>query len=74
LSDAFTLDESIGIGEAVSLAWSLRDIGSSGFTKFSIPVTGHVTSTGSQVLLPTAAFVDLVAAQFPSYSATSAAP
>lgn len=73
LSDAFTLGESVGIGEAVSLAWSMRDLGADGFSRFTIPVTGHVTSTGAQVLLPTSAFADLLIEEFPSWPAPSAA-
>ncbi|NNF68908.1 MAG: hypothetical protein HKN01_03990 [Acidimicrobiia bacterium] len=72
LSEAFTLDESIGIGEAVSLAWSMRELGAGDFTRFAIPVTGHITTTGANVLLPTEPFDALVAQHFPGFQTTAA--
>ncbi|MBT8213415.1 MAG: hypothetical protein KJN71_09740, partial [Acidimicrobiia bacterium] len=71
LSDAFTLGNSMGIGEAITLAWSMRDIGNAGFSRFKIPVTGHVTTTGAQVLLPTEPFPVVISEYYPDYQASA---
>lgn len=65
LSDAFVLDQGIGINNAVDLAWSLRGKSSEDFARLEVPVEFYVTSAGAQVLLPTEPFQDTLLATYP---------
>jgi LCP family protein required for cell wall assembly len=65
LADAFTLSDSIGIGEAVDLAWDLRGLDLATVHRFTIPVRFYVNEREDQVLLPTASFQDLILEIYP---------
>ena len=65
VADAFTLDAGLGIGEALDLAWSLRDINPSKVERIAIPVETYRTEAGALVLLPTASFPSLLTAVYP---------
>lgn len=60
LSDAFTLDDQLGIGAAVDLAWNNRDLDPGTIVRPKIPVVDHVTSGGAQVLIPTETFQEVL--------------
>lgn len=47
-----TVDSRLGITQAVSLAWTMRDLDDS-ITDISIPVEDYVTQNGAEVLRPT---------------------
>ncbi|MEM9894669.1 MAG: hypothetical protein AAF962_27785, partial [Actinomycetota bacterium] len=61
LGDTFTLDDRLGLTDAVDLAWANRDLRPESFVRLSIPVENYETSGGAQVLLPTASFADVLA-------------
>lgn len=65
VADAFTLDEGLSLGEAIDLAWDLRDIDPKEIEKVSIPVETYRTDTGALVLLPKEPFQSLLTAIYP---------
>lgn len=65
LANTFTIDEGLGLTDAVSLAWDLRGIDASDILRLSIPVRHYTTSTGAQVLLPTAPFINILTEAYP---------
>jgi LCP family protein required for cell wall assembly len=71
LSNAFIVDEGLGISDALSLAWSLRDIDITTIQRLVIPVKLGKTEAGQSVLLATAPF-DEVLSEF--YSSLLADP
>ncbi|MDH3293671.1 MAG: LCP family protein [Acidimicrobiia bacterium] len=60
LADAFTLDDQLGIGAAIDLAWNNRGLDPSTIIRPTIPVTDHVTPGGAQVLIPTKSFQEVL--------------
>ena len=60
VSEAFTLDNQLGMGDAIALAWSFRGLSSNDITRVEIPTKHFVTSGGAQVLLPTTSFDQLL--------------
>ena len=60
LSDAFTLDDRLSLGNAVDLAWNNRHLSADEVVRMSIPVRDFVTSGGAQVLLPTTPFPEVL--------------
>ena len=61
LTNAFTLDNKLGITDAISLAWDLRDLDPTTFTSLSIPVEGQTTSGGAAILVPLVPFDQVLA-------------
>lgn len=61
LSDAFTLDDRLGMQEAVGLAWTNRGLDPDTVVRLTIPVTNHETMGGAQVLLPAQPFAEVLA-------------
>jgi LCP family protein required for cell wall assembly len=57
VSESMALSRSLSIPRSVSIAWDARGMDRSDIRRFAIPVQGHVTSGGAQVLLPTEDFV-----------------
>jgi len=60
LAGAFTIDDGLSLGNAVNLAWGLRDIDVGSIRRPTIPVADYVTSAGAQVLLPQASFAEVL--------------
>ncbi|MBP1632078.1 MAG: hypothetical protein H6Q11_366, partial [Acidobacteria bacterium] len=60
LADAFTIDEGLSLGNAINLAWDLRDIDVSTIRRPTIPAADYVTSAGAYVLLPQASFAEVL--------------
>jgi LCP family protein required for cell wall assembly len=60
LSDAFTLDDGLGVGDAISLAWGMRSLDISSVNRLDIPVTPFVTKEGAEVLLPAGPFSGVI--------------
>ncbi len=56
LTDAFTLDDQLGVTDAIKLAWGLRNIDPSTIVRLQVPVADYTTSQGAAVLIPTASF------------------
>ena len=65
LTNEFTLDNQLGVGDAISLAWSLRSLDAEAISRIRIPVKDFTTDSGKRVLIPTASFADLLAAARP---------
>ena len=66
LSNAFVVDNGLGISEALSLAWSLRDIDVTTIQRLSIPVKLGRTTTGQSILRATVPFDEVLAESYPS--------
>lgn len=71
VADAFTLDDGLGLGEAIDLAWNLRDIDPEEVERISIPVQTYRTDSGALVLLPTETFANLLNAVYPDLFAAA---
>lgn len=65
VADAFTLDDGLGLGEAIDLAWSLRGIDPTQIVRVSIPVKTFRTDNGALVLVPTEPFASLLHNVYP---------
>lgn len=73
VSEAFTLDDQLGLGDAISLAWSLRGLKPEDVISIEIPVENHRTAEGALVLLPKKSFNDLLSEAFPELASPAAA-
>jgi LCP family protein required for cell wall assembly len=60
LANEFTLDDQLGVGDAIALAWSLRSLDADEITRISIPVKDFTAEDGALVLVPTVSFSDLL--------------
>jgi LCP family protein required for cell wall assembly len=60
LTSAFTLDDQLGLSEAIALAWDLRGLKPSEIVRLKIPVENYETSAGAQVLVATRPFDELL--------------
>jgi len=65
LTNEFTLDDQLGVGDAISLAWSLRSLDPDSITRISIPVRDFTAQDGARVLVPTSPFSELLREQRP---------
>ncbi len=65
LTDAFTLDDQLGLTDAINLAWELRDIDPTSFVTLDIPVENQRTSSGAAILVPTKPFDQVLAEGYP---------
>jgi hypothetical protein len=65
LTNAFTLDNQLGLTDAISLAWSLRDLDPDTFVSLQIPVESQRTPGGASILVPTASFDQVLAEGYP---------
>lgn len=66
LSKAFTVDERLGISDALRLAWSIRDIDVTAIQRLAIPVKLGRTTTGQSILRATQPFEELLSEFYPS--------
>ena len=66
LSNAFTLDDGLGLSEALSLAWSLRDIDVTTIQRLFIPVKLGKTEAGQSILRATVPFDEVLSEFYPS--------
>jgi len=60
LTNEFTLDDQLGVRDAISLAWNLRSLDATRITRLKIPVRDFTTERGESVLLPTASFATVL--------------
>jgi LCP family protein required for cell wall assembly len=64
VSNAFTLDDQLGLSDVISLAWDLRGLTADGIIRLKIPVENYETSAGAQVLVATTPFDELLQEYF----------
>lgn len=65
LTNEFTLDDQLGVGDAITLAWSLRTLDVNEITRISIPVRDFRTENDALVLVPTVSFSELLEQERP---------
>ena len=65
LSNAFAVDEGLGAADALSLAWSLRDIDVTSIQRLAIPVKLGKTTAGQSILRATEPFDELLSEFYP---------
>ncbi len=70
LTGAFSIDESLGMGDALSLMWSLRGIDVAELERLEIPVADELTSAGEMVLVPVLPFDQVLSEAFPDLAPT----
>ena len=66
LADALIIDEWITLGEAIGLAWEIRDVRPGDILRIRPLVKSHVTGGGASVLLPTQPFSEVLAEVYSS--------
>ena len=66
LTEFFTFDDQLGMSEAISIAWNLRDIDLGTIVRFEIPVADHQTAGGAQVLVPIKSFNEILDIVYPN--------
>jgi len=64
VSNAFTLDDQLGLSDAISVAWDLRSLRSVDIVRLQIPVEHYLTTAGAQVLVATKPFDELLEEYF----------
>ncbi len=65
LTDAFTLDDQLGLTDAIGLAWSLRDLDPETIVTLQIPVRSETTAGGAAILVPEVPFDEVLAEGYP---------
>jgi LCP family protein required for cell wall assembly len=68
LTDTFAFDEGLSPGEAIGIAWQLRDVDPAAIKRVEIPVADLTTPGGAQVLVPTAPFLETLESAYPGAS------
>ena len=56
VSNAFTLDDKLGLSDAISLAWDLRGLDRKDIIRLTVPVADYRTADGALVLVATTPF------------------
>ena len=69
VSEAFTLDDQLGLSEVIGLAWDLRSLKRDDIVRLKVPVEYYETAEGAQVVVATKPFdtllEDYIAAPLP---------
>jgi anionic cell wall polymer biosynthesis LytR-Cps2A-Psr (LCP) family protein len=65
LTRFFTFDDQLSFTDAVSFAWSLRDVDIKSVQRIKIPVSYYTTSGGAAVLVPKESFDQLLNEFYP---------
>jgi len=66
MTEAFTLDDRLGIGEAIALAWKLRNLDIATINRLEVPVVYATTNQGQSVLRATRPFDEILAELYPN--------
>lgn len=66
LSNAFTVDEGLGLADVISLAWSIRDLDISTINRLVVPVRMTRTEAGQSILRATSPFDEVLTEQYGS--------
>jgi LCP family protein required for cell wall assembly len=64
LTNAFTLDDQLGLSDAINLAWDLRGTKPADVVRLKVPVENYETTAGAQVLVATRPFDELLEEHF----------
>ncbi|MEA2002920.1 MAG: LCP family protein [Actinomycetota bacterium] len=64
VSNAFTLDDQLGLSDVINLAWELRGLKAESIIRINLPVEHYETSAGAQVLVATTPFHELLEEYF----------
>ena len=70
LTGAFSIDQDLGMGDALSLMWSMRGIDVAELQRLEIPVADELTSAGEMVLVPVLPFDQVLSEAFPDLAPT----
>jgi LCP family protein required for cell wall assembly len=70
LTGAFSIDEALGMGDALSLMWSMRGMDVDQLQRLEIPVADELTSAGEMVLVPVLPFDQVLSEAFPDLAPT----
>jgi len=65
LAGAFTLDDRLSLADAIALGWQMRDVSLDSINRLEIDVKLARTKEGRSVLIPTIAFVEILADEYP---------
>jgi LCP family protein required for cell wall assembly len=60
VGNAFTLDDQLGLSDAINLAWDLRELKADEIIRLKIPVDNYETAAGAQVLVATIPFDEIL--------------
>jgi LCP family protein required for cell wall assembly len=74
LSNAFVVDDGLGLGDTLSLAWALRDIDVESIQRLVVPVKLGRTTSGQSILRATKPFDEVLAEFYPELLAEEEAP
>ncbi|HSM02476.1 MAG TPA: LCP family protein [Acidimicrobiia bacterium] len=66
LSNTFTIDDNLSLGQAIGTAWSLRSLDLSTIVRPVLEVANYIDPYGRYVLVPTKSFEEVVVAADPS--------
>ena len=70
LTDAFTIDDELGMGDALGLIWGMRGIDLDDLERIEIPVADELTPDDGSVLVPVVPFDQVLAEVFPDLAPT----
>ena len=73
LSNAFIVDDGLGLGDTLSLAWRLRDTDVSTIQRLVVPVKLGRTNKGQSILRATQPFDEVLAEFYPTLLADETA-
>jgi anionic cell wall polymer biosynthesis LytR-Cps2A-Psr (LCP) family protein len=74
LSNAFVVDDGLGLGDTLSLAWALRDIDVESIQRLVVPVKLGRTTSGQSILRATKPFDEVLAEFYPELLAEEEGP
>ncbi len=69
-----TVDDELTLVDAVSLAWTMRGLGTGSVNTLEVPVANFTTAWGAEVLVATVDISEIVASYLSPESATNASP
>ena len=74
LSNAFTVDDNLTLGQAIGTAWSLRSLDLTTIVRPVLEVANYIAPGGAYVLVPTKSFEEIIVTADPTAAAIFASP
>jgi hypothetical protein len=65
VSNSFTIDENLGLGDAIALLWDARTISSDDIYRVTLDVVTSTSDAGASILLMNTPFRDTMLAAYP---------